>query len=146
MRIASQITDPGREAGFSALEAMAAIAILAIALLPLLRLQSELADRSIRMERQVERMSAERTARAYLRLQDFSQTAEGEMDIGGGWRLAWQTRPVASEEPARYGAGLPSRYMIQRIRVEASVEKQQERPIQVEFETNLIRERVPYTR
>ncbi len=133
------------EAGFTTLEALLAIALLGIALIPLLSFQSQIARGAIRLEGRAGQLIAEQVAHQYLSTLDYNAQPEGNLDLGGGWELAWTAQPEVPLQPVRYGAGLPSRYVYQPVVVEADLSGQDGQQIAIKSMQLIVVELIPAT-
>ena len=85
--------------GFSVMETLVAVALLAIAIIPLYAFQQTLANTSARLQTASALLDAQESALAVLQSVDLIAQPSGEMDLGE-WRLSWQSRELASEQPA----------------------------------------------
>ena len=85
--------------GFSVMETLVAVALLAIAILPLYAFQQTLANTAARLQTASALLDAQESALAVLQTIDPVAQPAGEMDLGD-WRLSWQSRLLAGEQPA----------------------------------------------
>lgn len=120
------------EAGFTVLEAIVAVAVLGLAMVPLLALQVQTTQGALALERTVDTRIARDTALAYVRLIDPVAAPEGELDIGGGWKMRWKTASLAPERPAVAGRVDKGRYAVNRVHVTAEVTHESGRRTSVE--------------
>ncbi len=86
-------------AGFSVMETLVAVALLAIAIIPLYAFQQTLANAAQRLQTASDLLDAQESALAILQTMDPVAQPAGEMDLGE-WRLSWESRELASEQPA----------------------------------------------
>lgn len=94
------------EAGFSLVEALAAMAFLAAALLPLYALSSRSAELAARIERRSELTGHWRTAEAQLAAINPMVECEGERDFGA-FVLTWTCEPMSGAARTRASGGSP---------------------------------------
>ena len=139
------LPEKSSEQGFTVLEALVAIALLAIALIPLLSFQSQIVNGSVRLETNAERLIAQASAYEYLSTIDYGVSPEGDMEIGGGWVLAWSTKPQGPLQPVRFGVGLSSRYAYQPVAVTAQLSRPGLGPFDLEREALVIVEQLSAT-
>lgn len=83
------------KAGFSVLEALAAVAIVALALLPIMTIEAQIARQQ--NERRIEHaaMIAQQNALAILRDMNASQSPQGVADLGDGNFMRWSGAPLS---------------------------------------------------
>ncbi|MEH6488020.1 type II secretion system protein [Hyphomonas oceanitis] len=137
-----EVTD--REAGFSLLETIAALAILSMAMVPLLALQFQLASGAAKLERQSELSRATSVARVTLSSLDIAGEPTGYRDLGAGWQLTWTSEPLGTQQPARYGLGIATRYRSQIYRVSANLVDRSNRATPLSLNVLGVVETTPY--
>ena len=107
-----------RQAGFSVIEAIAAVALIAVAFLPLLALQGQLSRTALAVERAEATVVAKKNALARLRATNPMLEPRGVEDLGGAL-LAWRAVPVEPEKPALDAGGAPGRFSVALFNIEA---------------------------
>ena len=113
-------TPRSQQAGFSLLEALAAVAIIAAAFLPLMVLQNRLAESAIAIERTELTIKARSAALGYLQSINPMMRPSGEDRIGDA-RLTWQARPITDALQARDRGGGEGRFIVQLFEIEAEL-------------------------
>ncbi len=122
LQAASAISDRRSEAGFSLLETLVAIAVLGVASLPLLALQSQLARNSVQLVASASLLTVREVAQTYVSLLNDPSEGQGELDIGGGWKLTWTSEALTGPTDAVIGIGYRGRFQVQLFEVTAIIE------------------------
>lgn len=92
-----------RRAGFSLIEAMAALLIVSLVLLAALSLQGQMAQAERRYERAITVSELRRTAMVLVRDVNPAVEPVGTRPLAGGRRLAWSAVPVDAFQPSTDG-------------------------------------------
>ena len=107
------------QAGFSVLEALAAVALIAAAFLPLLALQGQLTRTVVAIERAEASVSNMESALSYLRVVNPSLVDQGEAQVGDAL-LRWRARPISAEKTVLDQGGAPGRFAMRLYEIEAT--------------------------
>lgn len=107
--------------GFSVLEAIAAVALIAVAFLPLLALQSRLAQTALAVERAELNVRNGKNALAYLKSINPMLLPEGAETLGDA-ELRWRATPVSEPRAALDTGGAPGRFQVQLFDIEAIID------------------------
>lgn len=109
-----------RQRGLTLTEVLVAVALIAVAMLPLLELQSRLANSAVRLEMASEALTARRSASAFLALLNPMATPEGEERLGGAV-LSWTVTPLTAQTSTTTVGGEGGRHLVRLYRINAVI-------------------------